>query len=222
MKVGTDAVLLGAWCAIDTHADAILDIGAGTGVIALMLAQRSQAMTIDAVEIDENAHEQCVENFEMSPWADRLFCYHTDFESFVDEMEVEEERYDCIVSNPPFYTDAFETEDASRNKARFASALSFEDLLCGVARLLSDSGVFSVIIPYKEEEVFIDLAKQHGLYVCRGCRVKGTALAPIKRSMLTFSFHNQAVTFEELVIEHARHEYTADYIHLTQDFYLKM
>ena len=109
MKVGTDAVLLGAWCAIHKQTVAVLDIGSGTGVIALMLAQRSEAMTIDAVEIDESAHEQCVENFEMSPWADRLFCYHTDFEAFADEMEAEEERYDCIVSNPPFYTDAFET-----------------------------------------------------------------------------------------------------------------
>ena len=92
MKVGTDGVLLGAWCSLDRYPDAILDIGAGTGLISLMLAQRCDAMTIDAVEIDAQAHEQCVENFELSDWADRLFCYNASFNEFVAEMEEEEEE----------------------------------------------------------------------------------------------------------------------------------
>ena len=155
MKVGTDAVLLGAWCSLSLYPDAILDIGAGTGIISLMLAQRSDAMTIDAVEIDEQAHEQCVENFELSEWGDRLFCYSASFNAFVDEMIEEEEQYDLIVSNPPFYSDAFETENEARNKARFTSSLSFESLISGAAKLLSESGIFSVIIPFKEESILL-------------------------------------------------------------------
>ena len=119
MKVGTDGVLLGAWCSLDTYPDSILDIGSGTGLLSLMMAQRSDAMTIDAVEIDENAYEQTVENFEQSDWGDRLFCYHTSFQDFVKEMMEEDEKYDYIISNPPFYTDDYETQDLARNSARF-------------------------------------------------------------------------------------------------------
>ena len=107
MKVGTDGVLLGAWCAVDDFPDSILDVGSGTGLIALMMAQRTDAMTIDAVEIDEQAYEQTVENFEQSDWGDRLFCYHSSFQEFAEEMAEEEEQYDLIISNPPFYTDEF-------------------------------------------------------------------------------------------------------------------
>lgn len=100
MKVGTDGVLLGGWTSLEHNPDSILDIGTGTGLIALMLAQRSAAETIDAVEIDESAYEQCVENFEASPWADRLFCYHAGLDEFVNEWD---DTYDLIVSNPPFF-----------------------------------------------------------------------------------------------------------------------
>jgi tRNA1Val (adenine37-N6)-methyltransferase len=222
MKVGTDAVLLGAWATVNKYPDAILDIGAGTGVISLMLAQRSDAMTIDAVEIDEQAHEQCVENFELSDWGDRLFCYNTSFDAFVEEMVEEEEQYDLIISNPPFYTDAFETEDDSRNKARFTSSLSFETLVSGVSKLLSETGVFSVIIPFKEEINFIKLAKNGNLCLNRVCRVKGNVDSEVKRSLLEFSFKTQDVVEGELTIEKTRHNYTKEYIELTKDFYLKM
>lgn len=222
MKIGTDAVLLGAWATIDDYPDSILDIGAGTGVISLMLAQRCDALTIDGVEIDELAHEQCVENFELSDWGDRLFCYHASFDNFVSEMAEEEEKYDLIISNPPFYTDAFETKNDSRNKARFTSALSFESLLLGVTKLLSDSGLFSVIVPFKEESKFIQIAKEANLYLNRVCRVSGTYNSGLKRSLLEFSFHQKEFAVEELVIEMARHNYTEDYINLTKDFYLKM
>ena len=137
MKIGTDAVLLGAWCSISHFPDKILDIGSGTGIISLMLAQRSDAEIIDAIEIDENAYEQSVENFEQSVWADRLYCYYCSLQDFVNEISDEEETYDLIVSNPPFYNDDSETENESRNKARFTSSLSFEDLLLGVSKILS-------------------------------------------------------------------------------------
>jgi tRNA1Val (adenine37-N6)-methyltransferase len=222
MKVGTDGVLLGGWCGVDTYPDSVLDIGAGTGVIALMIAQRSDAMTIDAVEVDVDSYEQAVENFEKSDWGDRLFCYNATFQDFVDEISGEEETYDLIVSNPPFYTDNFESEDVSRNKARFTSSLSFEELLIGVSKILSENGIFSTIIPFKEEENFINIAKDQHLFLNRICRVQGNASSEVKRSLLAFSFQETEIQQTHLIIEIARHQYTEDYIKLTKDFYLKM
>jgi tRNA1Val (adenine37-N6)-methyltransferase len=222
MKVGTDGVLLGAWCTVDAYPDAILDIGSGTGLIALMLAQRSDAMTIDAVEVDADAYEQAVENFEKSDWGDRLYCYNATFQEFANEIADEEESYDLIVSNPPFYKDAFESEDEARNKARFTSALSFEDLLEGVSKILSENGIFSTIIPFKEEENFINKAKEQHLFLNRICRVQGNKTSEVKRSLLAFSFQETKILETHLIIEIARHQYTEDYINLTKNFYLKM
>ena len=222
MKVGTDAVLLGAWCSVDKYPNTILDIGAGSGVIALMIAQRSDAMTIDAVEVDEKAYEQAVENFEKSDWGDRLYCYNATFQEFADEIAAEEESYDLIVSNPPFYTDNFESEDVSRNKARFTSSLSFEELLVGVSKILSENGIFSTIIPFKEEMNFINIAKEHHLFLNKVCRVQGNKKSEVKRSLLAFSFQETELEETHLIIELARHQYTEDYIQLTKDFYLKM
>lgn len=223
MKIGTDAVLLGAWCSVAKYPDSILDIGAGTGVIGLMLAQRTDAMTIDAVEINEDAYEETVENFERSDWGDRLFCYNASFQEFAEEIKEEEETYELIVSNPPFYTDNFETEDKARNEARFTSSLTFKELLQGVSMILaSEEGVFATVIPYKEEKGFVALAKEVGLYVNRRCHVKGNLNSEIKRSLLEFSFQQKEIVEETLVIEKERHEYTDAYIELTKDFYLKM
>ena len=222
MKVGTDGVLLGAWCSLDKYPDSILDIGSGTGVISLMLAQRCDAMTIDAVELDENAYEQSVANFEDSDWGDRLYCYNASFQEFSDEISEEEETYDLIVSNPPFYTDDFKTQDVSRNKARFTSSLSFESLIIGVSKILSEKGFFSVVVPFKEETNFIALAKENNLFLNRLCRVKGHETSEIKRTLMEFSFYEIELKQESLVIETARHNYTEAYIELTKDFYFKM
>ena len=222
MKVGTDGVLLGAWCSVDGYPDSILDIGSGTGVISLMIAQRSDAMTIDAVELDENAYEQSVANFEESDWGDRLYCYNATFQEFSDELEEEEETYDLIVSNPPFYTDEFESEDASRNKARFTSSLSFEELIVGVSKILSENGIFAVVIPFKEEVFFIALAKENNLFLNRVCRVQGNETSEVKRSLMEFSSNEVELKEERLIIEIERHQYTEAYIDLTRDFYLKM
>ena len=220
MKIGTDGVLLGAWTPIENHPNAILDIGTGTGIIALMLAQRSNAQQIDALEIDENAYEQAVDNFENSPWSDRLFCFHAGLDEFVEEPE---EEYDLIISNPPFYTDDFRSENEKRDLARFQEAMPFEDLVEAAALLLSETGVFSVIIPFKEEEKFIALANEYDLFPIKITRVKGTPTSEIKRSLLAFRKYELPVLLaDELVIETSRHQYTAEYIALTQDFYLKM
>ena len=220
MKIGTDAVLLGAWCPIDNNPKSILDIGAGTGILALMLAQRTNADQIDALEIDEEAYEQCVENFEASAWADKLFCYHAGLDEFVDEPE---DEYDLIISNPPFYNEDFKTENEQRDLARFQDAMPFEDLIEAADLLLSENGLFAVVIPYKEEERFIDLCAEYELYPVKATRVKGSHKTPIIRSLLAFKrFELSVLTADELVVEINRHEYTDDYINLTQDFYLKM
>ena len=220
MKIGTDAVLLGAWCPIDNNPKSILDIGAGTGVLALMLAQRTNADQIDALEIDEEAYEQCVENFEASAWADKLFCYHAGLDEFVDEPE---DEYDLIISNPPFYSEDFKTENEQRDLARFQDAMPFEDLIEAADLLLSENGLFAVVIPYKEEERFIDLCAEYELYSVKATRVKGSHKTPIVRTLLAFKrFELSVLTADELVVEINRHEYTDDYINLTQDFYLKM
>lgn len=219
MKIGTDGVLLGAWVSLQNQPDSILDMGAGTGVISLQLAQRSTAETIDAIEIEEGAYEQCTENFENSPWADRLFCYHASVQEFASEMD---ESYDLIVSNPPFYSEDFKTEDTARDQARFTDALPFRHLVVCAAHLLSEKGVFAVIIPKKEEAEFISIASENSLFPQRICDVQGTSTSEVKRSLLEFSFQKKETVQESLTIETSRHEYTSEYIALVQDFYLKM
>ncbi|WP_299763916.1 methyltransferase [uncultured Dokdonia sp.] len=242
-KIGTDGVLLGAWASIDHNPESILDIGTGTGIIALMMAQRSYAETIDALELDDDAYEQATENFENSDWGDRLFCYHAHLYEFATEIE---DTYDLIISNPPFYEtpslpsaslpEGENTMSEARKKARFEDTMPFELLIGAVAKLLSETGVFNVIIPHHREEDFIALASSAHLFPTRITHVKGNLESPIKRSMLAFQRLEQiphdiegdfirfreSVLPKELIIEYARHEYTDAYIALVKDFYLKM
>lgn len=219
MKVGTDGVLLGAWAPVDHFPYSVLDIGAGTGLIALMMAQRCDAPQIDALEIDASAHEQATENFEQSPWNDRLFCYHASLDAFMDDLE--DEEYDLIVSNPPFYSETVPSSSESRDTARQNQSLPFSDLCEAASVLLSEQGIFAVIIPIKEEDGFIRLAMENGLYPQKITRVKGTPTAEVKRSLLAFSRNFMSeVPVNELTVEIERHQYTAEYISLTKGFYL--
>ena len=219
MKVGTDAVLLGSWVTLKNNPFSILDIGSGTGILALMLAQRSNAQLIDALEIDDQAFEQCVENFENSLWSDRLFCYYASLKEFTKEIDL---KYDLIISNPPFYQNDFKSKNTQRNKARFEEAMPFDLLLESVSKLLSKHGFFSVIIPFKKEKPFINLASKVNLFPIRILHVKGNPSTKIVRSLITFSFQSSEIKLEQLIIETSRHQYTKDYINLTKDFYLKM
>ena len=221
MKIGTDGVLLGAW-AQPKKAFSILDIGSGTGLIGLQMAQKSMAEVIDAVEINTDSYEQSVENFEQSDWSDRLFCYHASLKDFVEEME--DEEYDFIISNPPFYTSTVKngTADTSRMNARHVKSLSFEELLSSTSKLLSKNGECAFVIPFSEESSFLKTANDFGLNPNRITRVRGNQISEIKRSLLQLSFKKRTTDISELVIEKERHVYTEEYIDLVKDFYLKM
>ena len=219
MKVGTDAVILGAWASLEHNPESVLDIGAGTGVLSLMLAQRSHAHLIDAIEIDDKAYEQCTENFENSIWNDRLFCYHADLQEFTEEID---DTYDLIICNPPFYSENYKTESTSRDLARFNDAMPFDHLIYSASILLSSDGRFNVVIPYKEEAQFIKMAAQAHLFPRKILNVKGHPEADVKRSFIEFSREKTAPHSATLVIETDRHNFTEAYINLTKDFYLKM
>lgn len=194
MKVGTDGVLLGAWVRLNPEINSILDIGTGTGLFALQLAQRSDVKTIDAIEIEPNAFEQAVENFEDSDWGDRLYCYHSSLQKFTKELD---ESYDLIVSNPPYYQDNHQIENKERNKARHNTCLTYRELISCTAKLLSKNGECAFIIPFADEESFLKLALKNNLYPLRITRVKGNETTPIKRSLLQLSFTETQPTIDE-------------------------
>lgn len=225
MKVGTDGVLLGAWVSLEHEPDSILDVGTGSGMLSLMMAQRSSAELIDAVEIDPAAYEQAVENFEASPWGDRLFCYHASFQEFAEEMD---EAYDLILSNPPYYDDQDKTgggdrlTDPSRRRARFSSNLDKAAFFRGANTLLSDTGRVAVVVPHADHQDWVKTADQFALHLRRITQVRGRKELPLKRSLMEFSRMETEIVEDELVIEIDRHVYTEAYIDLTRDFYLKM
>ncbi|GAL88283.1 tRNA1(Val) (adenine(37)-N6)-methyltransferase [Jejuia pallidilutea] len=219
MKIGTDGVLLGAWTSVEHNPSNILDIGAGTGILSLMMAQRSNAEQIEAIEIDDDAFEQCAENFENSPWNDRLFCFHA---SLLEYIEAVDEKFDLIICNPPFYSEDYKTNDASRDLARFSDAMPMEHIIFAVINFLSKKGKFSIVVPFKEEGKYIEEASLIHLFPNRILRVKGNPTSNIKRSLIEFSYQKSDAVIRELVIENQRHQYTQDYINLTKDFYLKM
>jgi tRNA1Val (adenine37-N6)-methyltransferase len=214
MKVGTDGVLLGAWADCE-GAKRILDIGTGTGVIALQMAQRNPEAQIRAVEIDEAAAKRARANFDLSPWAERLTVEQTAVQEFEPS-----EKFDLIVSNPPYFVDSLLPPDAKRSMARHTHDLTFEELDNAVCRLLSESGKFALILPITEFEKYLTLTNLHLVRRCDVCPVEGGA---VKRVMGEFSKNVTAdVVLENIAIERDRRgDYTDDYRTLTKDFYLK-
>ncbi len=216
MKVGTDAVLLGAWVNCK-DATSILDIGTGTGVIALMLAQKSSA-TIDAIEIDEASHIQATENCLASKWANRIKIYHTSLQGFAGSINL---KYDLIVSNPPYFIDSSKAIGSERTKARHTDMLPFDQLISSAVKLLSEKGVLCVILPLKESELFRELAEAKNLHLSKLTRVKTTADKPEKRLLMQFEKNRKSFSEYFIIIEKdERHSYTDDYKELTKDYYL--
>lgn len=218
MKVGTDGVLLGAWAKIDGSEQRILDIGTGCGLIALMMAQRTIDANIDAVEIDSSSAEQAGENFAASEWSDRLELFHTDIKCF-DRAE----KYDLIISNPPFFVDSLLSPNMSRSNARHTTKLTFSELVNSVVRLLKQYGRYVMILPPDESEIFDNEAFGQ-LSLVRRCSVHGRVDLPAKRYMNEYILYNDLSHFtdEKIVIEgEKRGDYSDEYRDLTADFYLK-
>lgn len=216
MKVGTDAVLLGAWVQ-PKNPKTILDIGTGTGVIALMIAQKTEG-EIDAIEIDENAFEQAKENVLASKWNNRVHVHHISLQNFSKNST---NKYDLIVSNPPYFVDSFKSNAEARNSARHADQLPFSELIKCVSNLLENDGVFCVIMPVTEGYKLRDLAAYNHLYLTRLTLVKTKKEKTEKRFLMQFEKQNKKLIETELVIEkNDRHAYTAEYIELTKDYYL--
>ena len=214
MKVGTDGVLLGAWADCE-GAKRILDIGTGTGVIALQMAQRNPEAHIQAVEIDEAAARRARANFDNSPWAERLEVEQTAVQEFESA-----EKFDLIVSNPPYFVDSLLPPDAKRSTARHTHDLTFEELDSAVCRLLADDGRFALILPVAEFEKYLALTQLHLVRRCDVCPVEGGA---VKRIMGEFAKQKPTtIKLESIAIERGRRgDYTDDYRALTKEFYLK-
>ena len=221
MKVGTDGVLLGAWTQSSPPPKNILDIGTGTGLIALMMAQKFTNAKIDALEIDHAASKQASINFKSSPWKNRIHSIHQSLQKFCIKTS---KKYDLIISNPPYFSTDIKSKNNERNIARFTDSLPFSELLDGVNMLLTKEGSFTTIIPFNTEEEFIVLASKQNIYAQHINYVRGNNNAPIKRSLINFSRKklNSALKKNELTIENSRHNYTNAYIKLTKAFYINM
>ncbi len=218
MKVGTDGVLVGAWVGLSGAERRILDIGTGSGLIALMVAQRTINSKIDAVEIDESSAAQAAENISASQWSDRVEVIHSDIKSFVPN-----EKYDLIVTNPPYFVDSLLSPDLGRTMARHTTELSFSELVESVVRLLNVDGRFALILPTVESQIF-DNEATGKLSLVRRCAVLGREDLPVKRYMSEYVLSSDfcEVEHEQIVIEgEKRGQYREEYRELTRDFYLK-
>ena len=215
MKVGTDGVLLGAWTDVSI-AKHILDIGTGTGLIALMLAQRCPA-TITALDIDADAVSQATENVRNSPWEERISVLLQDICSYRPDM-----FFDTIVSNPPYFIDSLKCPDCQRNTARHTDSLNATALFQNVARILHPEGCFSMVIPADQVTGLIMIGEGSGLHLSRHTAVITRPGLPPKRALLEFRKEQRNCFYNKLVVELDRHVYSEDYIRLTRDFYLKM
>lgn len=216
MKVGTDGVLLGAWTDV-RHSRSILDVGTGTGLIALMLAQRCSQAYIMGIDIDEAAVGQAQENMLASPWSERLSALCRDVRTLRPEVQ-----YDTIVSNPPYFVDSLKCPDGQRTTARHTDTLDIHSLLETVSLLLSEQGRFSIVLPAEQTEMLVQVAAEVGLYPTRHTAVITRPGLPPKRTLMEFGRVPITYQPDELVIELERHVYSEDYIALTRDFYLKM
>lgn len=222
MKVGTDGVLLGAWTGV-SGANSILDIGTGTGVIAIMLAQRTQnregeTTKIHAVEIDDAAFFQAEDNMKTSPFAERLAVFHDSIQNFSKNTA---SKYDLIVSNPPFFTGGTLSSNGDKTNVRHTVKLSHGDLLNATRIVLNKNGRFAVILPLIEGLRFVEIARTYGFFITRRTDVRPKKDKAIERLLLEFELSEKPCVHDELVIQNAADErdYTDDYKALTKDFY---
>lgn len=221
MKVGTDGVLLGAWAQVPQKEEAsphpnVLDVGTGTGLIALMLAQRFPTAKIVGIDIDDASIEQAKENVKSAPFKAQISIQKQDF----SDLDSSSNKYDLIVSNPPFYTEDTLSGKEARDMARHTTSLPFEILVANTAKLLTKGGLFCVIIPYQSASDFISICVTNRLYLTRRLNIRSKENKPFNRVMLEFSTTIQPAETNTLTLYDNHHERTTEYTQLTQDFYL--
>lgn len=215
MKVCTDSILLGSL--VETgSAQRILDIGCGSGLLALMLAQRTQGkVKISGIEIDAQACEQANENIQRSPWPDAVSIYQMDVNAFCDG------KFDLIISNPPYFSDSLQSPDAARNIARHGASLSREQLAGCIARLLDEPGYFWLILPVDAAEQFLIVAKQHSLYCHRLYHVHTKQDKPVHRQIMVFAkIAPLELAQSDIAVYDENNQYSSQFIALTENFYL--
>ena len=215
-KVGTDGVLLGAWADTD-GVNTVLDIGTGTGLLALMLAQRTKAK-IMAIEIDRASYQQASENIKNSPWTDRINVQHCSIQDFSSEG-----KFDLIITNPPFFQDSLRPEEEGRSKSRHNTMLSLDELAGSAIRHMHGESKFSLVLPVEESSDFEHIASGVGLFLHRILHIRPTPAHPVKRHLMEYRLYpTKKVHSEELIVEKGeRHDYTPEYRNLTKEFYLK-
>jgi len=216
MKVGTDAVLLGAWADI-SNSNKILDVGTGSGLIALMLAQCSEAK-ITAIDIHIGSIKDATENFNKSPWSNRLSAIHTSLQNYIKTSKI---KFDLIVSNPPFFSNSLISESKNNTLSKHDKELTHGELLNGVSKLLNSKGRFCVIIPVSEKDNFVELALLENLYCSKKLKIIPKYNKKPNRLILEFTF-NKPETISEtiLCIRNSDGSFTKEYIDFTKEFYL--
>lgn len=219
MKVGTDGILLGAWAPV-TSVQPILDIGTGSGLLALMMAQRTSCqVVIDAVELDAVAAGQALENVGASPWSERIAVHQADILQWSSSVT---RRYALIISNPPYYTQGVACATPEREQARYTTTLSYQSLLNNAASRITETGLFCVVLPFQAATGFIDSAVASGWYVRNRTDVRETLGHPVRRVLLALSHTPGIVQATELVIRGKNNQYSESFCQLTRDFYLFM
>ncbi|MBC8045242.1 MAG: methyltransferase [Fimbriimonadaceae bacterium] len=227
MKVGTDAILLGAWTSLEIKGKNkytnILDIGTGTGVLALMLAQRAKSCLVDAIDLDAFAYEECLLNvrnsgFKNNELVQSVQCFHSSLQEWIRYCN---KKYDILICNPPFYYKGFPVADEKRNKARAAENLLPENLITAAKKLLYNDGILSVIYPVREGERFLQMCIETNLYCKRKTTVYPKENKPAKRILLEITSTQSETKTDTIIIEHeGQHNYTEQYKNLTKEFYL--
>jgi tRNA1Val (adenine37-N6)-methyltransferase len=216
MKVNTDAVLLGSWCDAD-NSKMVLDIGTGCGIIALMIAQRSNAR-VDAIEIDPKSIKEARENFLASAWGDRLNAIPQSLQQYAPMAS---NRYDLIVCNPPFFQNSLTSPKEDKTIAKHDILLTLEELIAGVSSMLADSGIFSLVLPPVQTKKFVKLANLSGFYVKRQLMIRPKHSKPVNR-VLTEFVRNRSANPElgEISLRNEDNTFSAEHDNLTEGFYL--
>ena len=219
MKVTTDACIQGAWTSVMPHVRKVLDIGTGTGILALMLAQKSQYIFVDAVEYDHDAALQAAANVEASPWQDRIKVIEADIRAFAYTAS-----YELIIVNPPFFIDSLHNDEVRKTTARHDLMLSFAELIQVIKNCLAEDGYASVLLPVAEYAIWNSLARKQGLYEYRRLSVKHTGTAAVKRivGLFTTKVDYGIVSEETLVIKNDDGSYSAYFNELLSSFYLHL